>query len=379
MKKILIILLIFIGLVSCNKNNRFHVSGTVKDAKNEMLYFEHTGLLNSDILDSTRLGSSGEFRFKSTRPAYPDFYSLRLNDKIITFAVDSCEDINITAQALNFSTEYTLVGSETSIRIQQLRKSVMEIQRKANALTYNLSANDRNAKIADIEKDIEVHKTMARTLILQNPRSAAAYYAIYQKVNNTYLFSPYIKIDKPYCAAVATSYNTFMPEYERSKNLYNLVMDAILTERKDKQKEKWDEVLAIAGKGYIDIALPDKSKIVRKLSELEGKVILIDFSAYESQQSVDYTFSLRDLYNKYHSRGFEIYQISLDKNKQLWEQSVANIPWICVRDENGPNTHYIASYNISSIPTTFLMNKQGTIIARSLSFNDLRSKIEKCL
>jgi len=112
---------------------------------------------------------------------------------------------------------------------------------------------------------------------------------------------------------------------------------------------------------------------------LEGKVVLIDFSAYQGEQSVDYTFSLRELYNKYHTRGFEIFQVSLDDNKQLWEQSVTNIPWICVRDEKGPNTTVVTSYNISSLPTTFLMNKQGNIIARSLNYNELVKEIEKIL
>jgi len=379
MKKVLILILIFAGLVSCKQNNRFQVSGTVQNAEGEMLYIEHTGLLKTTILDSTKIRANGHFKFKAARPAYPDFYRLRLNNKIIAFAVDSCEDITIKANTDHFATNYTLAGSEPSIQIQRLRKSLTNIQLKVNALTSDLSAAERNAEIANIEKEIETHKEMARKLILQNPRSTAAYYAIYQKVNNSFLFSPYIKPDRAYCAAVATAYNAFMPEYDRSKNLYSLVMDAIRSERKTKNKEAWDEIFAESGTGYIDIALKDKKQVTRKLSELEGKVILIDFSAYESEESVQYTFAMRELYNKYHGRGFEIYQISLDRNKTKWEKAVENIPWVCVRDENGPNTTYASSYNISSIPTTFLMNKEGTIIARSLEFSELSKEIEKCL
>ena len=129
----------------------------------------------------------------------------------------------------------------------------------------------------------------------------------------------------------------------------------------------------------INISLPDKNKKTQNLSDLVGKMILIDFSAYENEQSVDYTFALRELYNKYHSRGFEIYQVSLDRNKMLWEKSVANIPWICVRDENGPNAICASSYNVSSIPTTFLMNKKGSIIGRSLNFEELNREISNGL
>lgn len=379
MKKTLLFLLILAGLFSCKQHNKFNVDGKVSDATGEMLYFEHNGLMNTTVLDSVKLGSDGKFSFKSARPAYPDFYRLRLDNKIITFAVDSCEDISFVAKSDNFATEYTLTGSETSLQILKLRKSVMNIQQKINGISSTMSVAEQNAKIADIEKDIEVHKEMARKLILQNPRSLAAYFAIYQKVNNTYLFSPYVKTDKPYCAAVATSFNTFMPDYERSKNLYSLVMDAIKVDRNQKEKEAWKEVLAKAGTGYINIILPDKKNVEQKLSSLEGKVILIDFSAYETKESVDYTFALRELYNKYHSRGFEIYQISLDQNKLLWQQAVENIPWICVRDEKGPETNYISTYNITSIPTTFLMDRKGNIVGRDFGFDDLRKEIEKDL
>jgi len=255
----------------------------------------------------------------------------------------------------------------------------MKIQQLVNALNSNMDANERNAKIALIEKDIETHKEMARKIILQNPRSAAAYFAVYQKVNDTYLFSPYIKEDRPYCAAVATAYNSFMPDYERSKNIYALVLDAIHKDRRMKEKEAWNEVFASKGLGYINIVLPDRDNNKRELSSLIGKVILVDFSNYESKQNVDYTFALRELYNKYHSRGFEIYQVSLDQSKQVWLQSTANIPWTCVRDVNGPNTKYTASYNVSEIPTTFLMDRKGNIISRSLGFDELRQAIEKLL
>src|ERR1035437_8658003 len=379
MKKTLLLVLILAGLISCNRHDKFSISGSVKGARGEMLYFEHSALLKTTVLDSVRLRPNGSFRFKSERPLYPDFYRLRLNDKVITFAVDSCEKITIEAHPLNFATDYIITGSQTSSQIQLLRKSVMNIQELADALSSVMNDNERNEKIVVIEKDIDIHKKMACKLILQNPHSAAAYFAIYQKVNNTYLFSPYVSADRPYCAAVATSYNAYMPEYERSKNLYALVMDAIRTDRKAKENEAWNQVLATRGTGYINIVLPDKNNVQRKLSELVGNVILIDFSAYESKESVDNTFALRELYTKYHYRGFEIYQISLDQNKQLWQQSIENIPWTCVRDLNGPNTKYASSYNISTIPTSFLMDKKGNIIARSLGFEELKKTIEKNL
>lgn len=379
MNKFLFIGIILLALTACNSNNRFEIKGEVTNAAKEKMYLEHIGLMNVIQLDSVVLSDKGSFKFKAPRPAFPDFYRLRINNKTIDFAVDSCETISVNADFKNFSTDYKIEGSLQSVEIQKLRKSVSAIQLKANGLNPEMSAEERNAKIAEITSDIEKHKAMARQLILQNPRSTTAYFAIYQKINDTYLFSPYVKEDRPYCAAVATSYNAFMPDYERTKNLYALVMDAIKTERNQKTNQAWAEIMRNASTGYIDIALKDRSDKVRKLSELEAKLVIIDFSSYEMENNIQYTFELRELYNKYHNRGLEIFQISLDKSKLVWEGATTNIPWVCVRDENGPNTPSVATYNVSSIPTLFLLNRKGVIAGRFYDFKSLEDQIKKLL
>ncbi len=368
-------LVLVILLAGCSKN-RFTVEGIVKDAKDNILYLEHTGLAKTVILDSIKLKEKGTFKFKADRPEYPDFYRLRIGNRFISFAVDSTENIRIEASKNNFSTDYTIEGSLESAQIKDLRLSVIEIQRKANQLKPGMSIDERNTIITEIEADIEVHKGKARKLILQNPRSTVAYFAIYQQINNAYIFSPYTSADKPYCAAVATSWQTYMPEYDRTKNLYNLVMDAIKVERKEKQNQAWRDVIENEGKGYIDIELEDKNGVSQNLSSLEGKVIIVDFSVYESDKSVPYTFELREIYNKYHSRGLEIYQVSVDRNKILWESSVENIPWICVRDESGISAR---NYNVTDLPTIFLLNRKGEIAGRFFDFKKLDKEIQKLL
>ena len=376
-KYLLFLLLPFFA--ACTQQGKFKVEGEITDAEGKTLYIEQTGLLKTVVLDSVKLKADGSYKFKVSSPEYPDFYRLRVEDKVINFAIDSTEQLVIKAELKNFATGYTVEGSEMNLQIKELRQSLSAIQAKANKLTPELGADERNVLLADVEADIEKHKEMARKIILSNPRSSAAYFAIYQKIGNTYLFSPYVKADKPYCAAVATAYNAFMPEYIRTKNLYSLVMDAIKQERKEKDSQAWREVLNNASAGYIDIELPDRSGNVRKLSELEGKVVLIDFSAYQMEKSVQYTFELRELYNKYSGRGFEIYQVSLDRSKLLWEDSVANIPWVCVRDENGPDSRAVSTYNVQSVPTIFLMNRKGEIVVRNPDFNSLDASIAKLL
>ena len=378
MKKLLFLAIVAL-LWSCNSNDKFKVEGTIADADGKTVYFEHIGLIKTLTIDSAKLNDNGNFKFKSPRPEYPDFYRLRIGTQTIDFAVDSCEQIQITAKIDSFSTGYEIMGSQNSKDIQTLRKSIWNIQRKVNSINPEITSEQRNRLVTEITNDIEQHKVMARNIILQNPRSTTAYFAIYQKINNAYVFSPYAKEDKPFCAAVATSYNAFMPEYDRTKNLYNLVMDAIKTERNQIANQQWKNIIENSATGYIDIVLNDRNDQVRKLSELEGKLVLIDFSAYEMKNSVQYTFELRELYNKYHSKGFEIFQVSLDRNSLLWKESTANLPWVCVREDNTSNKSFSATYNVQQLPSLFLLSKKGIIIGRDYDFKSLDEQISKNL
>jgi len=378
MKKSFFLFLTIVALVGCKQHSKFYVDGKVIGAKGKFLYLEHNGITENTILDSVKLDADGSFSFKSTKPEYPDFYRLRLAESYITFAVDSSETISFDAKADNFATNYTVKGSIESQQIQELRISLINIQEKVNQIKPGMDAEKRTNLIKEIEKDIDVHKEMAKKLILQNPRSLTSYFAIYQQINSVYVFTPFVKADKAYCAAVATSFTTFMPEYDRSKNLYNYVIQAIKVERNVIEKQAWNQILSKeANAGYIEIALPDKDNVIQKLSSLEGKLVLIDFASYEAQESVDYIFTLHDIYTKFHNRGLEIYQISLDQNKALWRQTIQNIPWICVHDDNGPESKYVSSYNVSSIPTIFVLNKKAVIIGRYNKLSDVQKVIEK--
>ncbi|OJX90694.1 MAG: hypothetical protein BGP01_04780 [Paludibacter sp. 47-17] len=378
MKKFLPFLLVFL-VAACSKETKFTVEGIIEGAEGEVIYLEHNGLTKSTLLDSMVVKSDGGFHFRSLRPEYPDFYKLILNGKQLHFAVDSIETLVINSNIDRFSTDYTISGSETNTDILQLRQSVAAIQKKANLLVQGIEASEREKIVGELTAMIETHKSMARPLILKNPRSAAAYFAIFQKVNNVYMFSPYVKEDRPYCAAVATAYHTFMPGYERSKNLYALVMDAINTERLQRREESLQEMINNATAGYIDIELPDRTRKLRKLSDLKGKVVLLDFSAYEARESVQYTFALRDLYAKYSAKGFEIYQVSLDRNETLWNDATAQIPWIAVRDQNGPASVVAGTYNVTQLPTYFLISKEGDILGRNMNIQELERAIQQQL
>lgn len=372
---------VFICLAACAllwscSNQKFKVEGHIDGAAGETLYLEHNGILRTTPLDSVKVAKDGSYSLKAVRPEYPDFYRLRIKNKTITFAIDSTETIAIRGDLQHFATGYTVENSYASEQIKDLRVSIIGIQNKLAGLNDLKDEKEREQKAVEIDADLQRHKELAHKIIMENPRSTAAYFALYQQIGGRYIFSPFVQEDYPYWAAVATAYHTYMPQYDRSKNIYNFVLDALREKQNAQKQAALSELMnSEQAAGYIDIVLPDRYGNEMRLSDYEGQVVLIDFSTYEAQESIDYTFALRDLYNKYHARGLEIFQISLDRNKLLWESSTENIPWVCVRDDDGPATRYANLYNVTQLPTTFLMDKEGNVIARSLSFGELDKKI----
>ena len=118
MKKVTFAALAALTITACSSGPKFQVNGDVSGADGKMLYLEASGLEGIVPLDSVKLKGEGTFSFKQPRPESPEFYRLRIDDKIINFSVDSIETIQIKAPYVDFSTTYTVEGSENSNKIK---------------------------------------------------------------------------------------------------------------------------------------------------------------------------------------------------------------------------------------------------------------------
>ena len=176
-----------------------------------------------------------------------------------------------------------------------------------------------------------------------------------------------------------TSLNNFYPHADRSKNLYNIVIKGMKNTRTSQQTVELPEEVQVSETGVIDINLRDMKGNARKLTNLKGKVVIVDFTVYQSAVSASHNYMLRDLYDKYASRGLEIYQISLDADEHYWKTTADNLPWICVRDANGIYSSVAASYNVQNVPTLFLVNRNNELSARGETIKDLDAAVQKLL
>lgn len=383
MKKMICAALAVFALSACHNEPRFCVEGEVSGAEGKMLYFEASALEGIVALDSVKLGGSGSFSFQQRQPESPEYYRLRVEDKVINLSIDSTETVTVKAPFVDFATKYEVSGSGNCSMIKELTLLQARLQHAANALAADVRANKLTpTRYQDSLMTLvnNYKEEVKRKYIYAQPAMSAAYFALFQKLNGYMLFDPLNSKDDVRCfAAVATSLYNRYPHATRSKNLYNIVIKGMKNTRKPKEETLEIPADQIETTGLIDISLRDIQANMRKLSDLKGKVVLLDFTIYQSAVSASHNYMLRDLYDKYAARGLEIYQVSLDADEHFWKTTAANLPWVCVRDADGVYSSVAVTYAVQAVPTIFLINRSSELSARSENIKDLEAAVKALL
>lgn len=378
--KVIAITMIALALGACSKE-KFHVKGVITNAKDSVLYFENMSLDGAVAIDSAKLNESGAFDFAGEASEAPEFYRLRIANQIINISVDSTETISVEASYPIMATQYKVSGSENCERIRQLALKQIDLQNKAiaiqqdNALNVQ-TANDSIVRLVEAYKDV-----VKRDFIYKEPMMASSYFALFQTLGNLLIFNPREnKEDIKAFAAVATSWDTYYPHALRGQNLHNIAIEGMKNVRiLEGQKQQVLDLSKVSTSTIIDIELQDNKGTTRRLSDLKGKVVMLDFHVFAAKESAQRIMQLRDLYNKYHAQGFEIYQVSLDPDEHFWKQQTAALPWISVRDPQGLNSVVLTHYNVQAIPTFFLIDKTNTLDKRDVQIKDLDKEIQSLL
>ena len=108
-------------------------------------------------------------------------------------------------------------------------------------------------------------------------------------------------------------------------------------------------------------------------------MVLLNFTAYAAEESPAFNVALNKVYEKYHNQGFEIFQVSLDENEYAWKQTAKNLPWITVLNSVADGTQILSQYNVSSLPTVFLFNRNGELVERVNDISQLDAAIAKLI
>jgi len=381
-EKIVLSILLISGCFACEKGDSFCVEGHITAAEGDTLYLEHRALAGTALLDSVILKSDGAFAFRQPAPVNPEFYQLRLGEQTAAFAVDSVERLVVEADGTDLFRSFRVKDSPVNDQLKRVDALVLQTAQKITGLEnlHKAGTLDDITFLSQLDTTLIDYKAEITPIILGSPSGAAAYYAVFQKINDYLIFDPYNRQDYPMFGAVATSWNRYYPETERTKHLYEFTMNALKARRQQEQQAKLLENASVeTGSGLPDIVLQEVSGNKVALSSLEGKVVLLDFVVYNADFSPKHNIELNSLYRQYKSRGFEIYQISFDSDEHFWKTSADNLPWITVRDPQSVNARLLSIYNVREIPTAFIINREGDVVARIEEYAQLSEELIKVL
>lgn len=358
-----ILVLVAFTIGSCSKNTGFEIEGNVAGAENKMVYLEKiTG--QAIVIDSFQIGSNGKFKFVGTAQK-PGIFRLNIaNIRALDLVLDNSSKVEVNIDAKMSMDEYEVKGSEASLKIKEINKilyntyKVVEgLQNEYAAMADGFESND--AKIASLEKRYEEAMDNQIKLIKE-----------FTNKSNEAIIDFY-----------AVSYLNIDENFEFIKSVVDKHKDKVAeSEYTQEYATKFASYSNLAiGNVAPEIALNDPTGKEVKLSSLRGKVVLLDFWASWCGPCRQENPNNVKLYKQYKDKGFEIYGVSLDKDMDDWKEAIMQdqLTWVHVSDLKFWQSAAAATYKIESIPATYLLDKDGKILAKNLRGEELAAFLKK--
>lgn len=348
-------------LASCNGGNQWKIDGKISGlAENDVVILEGSNQGYWYPMDTIEVGKDGSFKYSRDAQGYPDIYRIRVNDKALYFPIDSIESITITAEAPDIAANHTLSGSPQARNLEHVDSLI------------NAAAMIDGASVANNES---LKKELGH-IILADPSGIVTYYIINKKINGKPLYDPSDRQDLKFIGAVANAFNDNRKSDPRTSYLRRLFLSNRLP-----GVSKTGANIPVNEVKAFDIVRYDNAGKEHSLLELteSGKVVLLNFTAYAAEESPAFNVALNNVYSKYQNQGFEIYQVSLDENEYAWKQTAKNLPWITVLNGVADGNQILSLYNVSTLPTIFLFNRNGDLVERVTDLSTLDASVAKLL
>lgn len=384
-------------ICSCtNDKGTVSIKGTISDAKGEKLTLMHLSGTNPVMVDTLTLGEDGKFSFKpAVEEGGPDFFCLVLNGQTIPVISDTLQTpISIIANKDKFGTNYIVEDS-----LNSLLKQAVNVGGTLRRQLYNLTADRQSGKVSKLEFGQAVQQLVSdykqqvlNDYIFKDPASPVSYYLLFETVSGMTIFDPIDAKDNRAFGAVANLWHMVYPNSQRTAFLEQQAIQGqvILRQARDNQQAA-DSLMqnVVKEANFVDLTLIDKQDKLVSLSDINGKgdVVLVDFTAFYYDMSVAHNMVLSKVYDRYKDRGLKIYQVCLDFDVNFWKVSANNLPWTVVRDrdilldQNGMLQYSAAAalYNVTAIPTVFVMGRDGGVIERVEDDAKLEAAVAKVL
>lgn len=360
--KILLLSLSALSLASCAQKTQ--INCTVKDAPEKQIVVKQLDVNVYSVLDTVKTAADGSFSYKlNVAEGQPEFIYLFYGDtRIAALLLEAGETAKVEADTLG---NYTVSGSAGSEKLAEVEK------------TYNdfLLSFWRSGDSKEMGRMYINYYRDRLKFAFENSKSLIAIPVLYQTLGEgTPVFSQ--DTDGMFFQSIFDSLKTVYPE---SRYVKSLEKEAA---RRMQYLELAAKINSADAQGFPDLNLPDISGKRVKLSEVEGKVVLLHFwsSVVDGQKifNLDY---LKPVYDEFHPKGFEVYAVCIDPDKAQWADVVRsqNLGWINVNDGLGSASMALSTYNVQSLPTSILI-VDGDIYQKPINGVDgLRNELRKLL
>lgn len=356
----LITLTVAASLTGC-ADKKWHVEGTVASGEGKNLVLEapngHGGWYPADTVT---IGKNGQFTLSGEPAGHPEVYRLTLGGESVYFPIDSLESVTITADASSFGNSGTVAGSESAEKMQSINNLIEQAVKRGGekAVAY----------------DPDLKRALAEQ-ILRDPAGIVSYYTIFRRVGNTLLFDPADKTDLRLIGAVANAFSSQRPADPRTAFLTDLYIGS----RRAAGASLSTDTIVAQEIHLPEIVLLDDQGKSQPLSEVtsKGNVVVLNFTVYSAEASPAFNLELAKIYNANKAKGMEIYQVSVDDDEFFWKQAARNLPWITVYNSPKEGATNLLRYNVTTLPTTFIINRNGELVERIEDISRLESAVQR--
>jgi hypothetical protein len=380
MKRFLPVLLAALLLAGCNNDNKVIMKGAFTVPAEGMVYLDQSEVDRSTRVDSTEI-KRGRFKFV-TEVTGPEFYQLRFpGNEFVALLVMPGENISLELGKTPVAMNYTVQGSPGSADIRLLDQQLLVTKTRLDSVRniYNaLSIDDLAVRGPELQKTyteaVEAQRKFNIKFVVEHISSMSSIQALYQRLDeNTYVL--YQPRDLQYLKIVSDSLSVRYPVSRHVRAL----KENVTSELNQMYIDRISDLAMQLPETKSSPELPDINDKMVGVSSLKGKYVLVSFWSTTSEASMNQLPLLRSIYNDYHRKGLEIYQVSLDPDPERWKSVVRfeEIPWISVREPDPANPIYARLMNITSLPSNLLYDPQGNIVNTNLTGRNLLIRMDQ--
>lgn len=349
------------------------ISLSVEGAGNQMAYFDRFENSRPYHVDSVRLDSDGKGTL--VVPKLPlDFYRITVGNEQLIVVLDSAEELSIDAQGGLFSAPRGLSGSKHTEAMRRFQAESQGYEAKVAGLRAALAQDPSNtANLDELNASNAAYYERCLQFVRENKGSPLAI-SVLGRLNMQQEFELFKEVRDELRKTMPQSgyFKSFREQVDRYEQ------EMIMVKAQEEEMKRLANLLPIGSPApEIQQNTPEGGTFA--LSQLRGKVVLIDFWASWCRPCRIENPNVKRVYERFHKKGFEILGVSLDKDHSAWVEAIKadGLPWKHISDLQFWNNAAAQEYGVSGIPYTVLVDREGMVIEKGLRSEALEAKLEE--